>query len=79
MEQCSIVAHGSASFLKERLFDMSDKFKVLVCNGCGSIAASTSGCALCKDRNLEWMNIPYSCKLLFQELMACGIKIQIRS
>jgi DNA-directed RNA polymerase II subunit RPB2 len=79
MEKDAIVAHGAASFNKERLLDSSDKFTVHICNKCGLYTAYNDKknihiCKVCENRtSFSKVQIPYSCKLLFQELMTMNI------
>ena len=77
MERDCMISHGVSRFLKERLFDMSDPYKILLCQNCGQIVANDTECHVCKNDKLYLTNIPYACKLLFQELMAMGIKIEL--
>ena len=79
MERDCMISHGVASFLRERLFTMSDKYSVPLCNKCGFISNLQSECTYCDNNSIVMTNIPYACKLLFQELTAVGLKIQLYS
>jgi DNA-directed RNA polymerase II subunit RPB2 len=79
MERDCIIAHGSAKFLKERLFDVSDAYRIHVCEVCGlfsvaDLKKNTFECRLCKDRGkISQICMPYAAKLMIQELMTMNI------
>ena len=75
-----MISHGAAIFLKERLVDVSEKYRMHICEQCGFIAQAdlqslNYKCKLCQNvnYNISQVFIPYACKLLFQELMAMHI------
>merc|ERR1711918_125048 len=79
MERDCMIAHGAAKFLKERLFDVSDAYRLHVCDTCGlfaiaKLAKNQYECKLCKDRaKISQICMPYAAKLLIQELMTMNI------
>ena len=83
MERDATISHGASSFTKERVYDASDKFSVFTCNMCGMIVSYNDKihiheCKTCKNTiSFSKVNIPYSCKLLFQELITMNIAPRI--
>lgn len=83
-----MISHGAAKFLKERLCDVSDRYRVHVCTGCGFMAVANLRnnvyrCERCKEKeggantNIVQVYIPYACKLIFQELTAMQMSIKL--
>jgi DNA-directed RNA polymerase II subunit RPB2 len=83
MERDAMVSHGASRFTKGRIYDASDKFEVFVCKKCGMIASYNDElhihlCKMCDNRtDFSYSQIPYSCKLLFQELITMNIAPRI--
>jgi DNA-directed RNA polymerase II subunit RPB2 len=79
MERDCMIAHGAAYFLKERLMDVSDKYCIYTCNTCNLICPGNPQenlyeCKKCKNYgDFSKCYIPYSCKLLLQELQCMSI------
>ena len=78
-----MISHGAARFTRGRLYDASDKYSVHVCKKCGLIAAYNDKlhihhCKTCDNRtDFAYVEIPYACKLLFQELITMNVAPRI--
>ena len=77
MERDCVIAQGATRFLKERLHDVSDPFKIDICKACGSLWTNKSECHVCNNDSKMIINMPYATKLLIQELQAMSIKMDI--
>ncbi|EDQ88087.1 uncharacterized protein MONBRDRAFT_26625 [Monosiga brevicollis MX1] len=73
MERDCLIGHGSSMLLLERLMISSDAFEVHACSQCG-LLGSAGWCQYCKSsRGISKLQLPYACKLLFQELQSMNI------
>ena len=83
MERDAMVGHGASRFTRGRMYDCSDKYEVHVCRKCGIIASynderSIHLCKTCDNRaDFALVQIPYACKLLFQELATMNVAPRI--
>jgi len=83
MERDCMISHGSAAWLKERLFQVSDEYRVHVCNVCGLMANAnlkqqSFSCDACGNKtNFSQVYIPYAFKLMIQELMAMNLAVRM--
>jgi len=83
MERDAMIAHGASRFTKERLYNVSDSFSVHICNKCGMVGRYNNKehihmCNMCDNRtDFKYVEIPYACKLLFQELITMNIAPRI--
>ena len=83
MERDAMISHGASRFTRGRMYDASDKYQVHSCNKCGMIATYNDEmhihiCRTCENRtDFSYVEIPYACKLLFQELLTMNIAPRI--
>jgi DNA-directed RNA polymerase II subunit RPB2 len=79
MERDCMISHGASRFTQDRIYDCSDKYSVHVCNQCGLIVPYNEEekihyCGVCENRvDFSYVKIPYSCKLLFHELISMNV------
>lgn len=82
MESWSMYGHGSAAFLRDRLFFQSDAYRIFVCKKCGLMATGDIKnkryyCAACQVPDVAQVQLPFATKLLYQELMSVGVTPRI--
>lgn len=79
MERDCMVSHGAMRFLRERFYDVSDKYVAHACRRCGLLAAYNDQmniylCRTCDNRaDFAKVELPYACKLMFQELTTMNV------
>ena len=83
MERDTFLSHGGMAFLKERLFDCSDKYLLYLCKTCGQIAVGNRvknifRCLYCdNEKEFDQVQIPYASKLMLMELHSMGIRVNL--
>ena len=83
MERDCMISHGASRFTKDRIYHSSDTFEVHTCKSCGLIAVFNPEkkihvCKTCNNRTkFNRIQLPYACKLLFQELITMNIAPRI--
>jgi len=83
MERDCMISHGASRFTKGRIYDASDSYNLHICNKCGMIVCFNNKenihiCKTCENRtDFKYVEIPYSCKLAFQELLTMNIAPRI--
>lgn len=79
MERDCMISHGAANFTRGRMYFASDKYSMYFCKKCGLHASYNDAlhihqCFTCDNRtDFAYVEIPYSCKLLFQELITMNV------
>ena len=83
MERDCMISHGTTQFLKERMLDVSDNYRLYVCADCGikAVVNPEKDIYYCKNCNNQTsfseVRVPYSCKLLMRELEAMSVSPKI--
>ena len=81
MERDALLSHGMSGFLKERMLDVSDNYRIFVCKNCGINAnvnpeKNIYKCNNCSNIDITQIRIPYAFKLLSQELFTMNIMMR---
>ena len=76
MERDCLVSQGSSAVLYDRLYLASDTYEMRICNNCHNPMNGKNYCNTCNTDDISIIQLPFSCKLLFQELQAMGLKIK---
>ena len=85
MERDCLIGHGVSEFMKEKMLDTSDNYRVFICKTCGITANSNPSkniykCNYCKtSTDIVQVRIPYAFKLLSQELYTMNVKLGFTS
>lgn len=77
MERDAGIVQGTARFVKERLFDMSDEWRVEVCDRCGYMTQKVGHCVQCDTDEVTTVNLPWSGGQLMKILHGMAIKTEI--
>ena len=83
MERDAVVAHGASAFIKERMLDAADLSRQFFCRRCGLMCTANPekkiyNCNNCKNQaDIAQVRIPYSMKLLMQELMTMAVSPRV--
>jgi len=69
MERDTLIGHGAAMTLYERLVEESDKTTILICEECGNVAVDDAirherYCPVCGSRKVQEVEVSYAFKLL---------------
>ena len=82
MERDAVLSHGMSSFLKERMLDVSDNYRIFLCKNCGVMGNVNPDkkiykCVNCNQKiNVIQTRIPYAFKLLSQELYTMNVMMR---
>jgi len=83
MEGETLVGHGAAMLLHEKMIEDSDKTVEIVCEKCGVVAVNDEirhkrYCPICKSSTVYPVEMSYGFKLLLEELKALGILAELQ-
>ena len=78
METNTILSHGMSAFLKESMMERADKYQYYIDNHSGDTAIANNSKGFAKSSNndsntFSRVQVPFSAKLLFQELQTMSI------
>jgi DNA-directed RNA polymerase III subunit RPC2 len=77
-ERDCLIGYGASNLIMERLMISSDAFVANVCEKCG-LLGHEGWCQYCRSgEKVSNIQLPYACKLLFQELQSMNIAPRLK-
>ena len=88
MERDCLLANGCPAFVRDRLMEQSDEYRMHYCKVCGLPATVVKGnpaegipeskeCKVCQSTDIAYVRLPYATKLLMFEFMGMGIVFRV--
>jgi DNA-directed RNA polymerase II subunit RPB2 len=88
MERDCLLANGCPAFVRDRLMEQSDEYRMHYCKVCGLPATVVKGnpaegieeskeCKVCLSKDIAFIRLPYATKLLMFEFMGMGIVFRV--
>jgi len=88
MERDCLLANGCPAFVRDRLMEQSDEYRMHYCKVCGLPATVVKGnpqegiaeskeCKVCQSTDIAYIRLPYATKLLMFEFMGMGIVFRV--
>jgi len=88
MERDCLLANGCPAFVRDRLMEQSDEYRMHYCKVCGLPATVVKGnpqedipeskeCKVCQSTDIAYIRLPYATKLLMFEFIGMGIVFRV--
>ena len=78
MERDALLGHGIGNFISESMMERSDNAQFPICNRCGILAITGKEafyCKRCDEQDISMVKIPYTFKLLSQEMETMSLNM----
>ena len=88
MERDCLLANGCPAFVRDRLMEQSDEYRMHFCKVCGLPVVVVKDnpdestpvpkqCEVCQSADIAYIRLPYATKLLMFEFMGMGIVFRV--
>ncbi len=88
MERDCLLANGCPAFVRDRLMEQSDEYRMHFCKVCGlpvvvmkdipgESIPKPNECEVCQSADIAYIRLPYATKLLMFEFMGMGIVFRV--
>jgi DNA-directed RNA polymerase beta subunit len=78
MERDAFIAYGCGDLITDKFVTNVDKTTIAVCEDCGEMFNGRDECRICESKNLVPVTVPYSFRMVMQNIQAAGITSKAR-